>query len=224
MKPLWILAGVVLVAAPLALLRGDAPARRKTPLPASACCGGPSGAAAPAVPKAEILWDTYGVPHIFAGNDYSLLYAYGWAQMQAHGDLVLRLYGQARGRAAEYWGRDHLDGDLAVWRASIPTRSVDWLRQQTPQAARLLEAFVRGMNDYAARHPETLDPQRRLVLPVVPVDVLAHTQRVIHLMFVAEEEAQRARAAFEEGKVAVSRPEDRAGSNAWAQSSLRAEV
>ena len=93
---------------------------------------------------------------------------------------------------------------------------MDWLTQQTPQAARLLEAFVRGMNDYAARHPETLDPQRRPVLPVAPIDVLAHTQRVIHLMFVAEEEAQRARAAFEEEKVAASRPEDRAGSNAWA--------
>src|SRR5436305_5309957 len=52
----------------------------------------------------EILWDTWGVPHIFARNSEGAFYAFGWAQMQSHGDLVLRLYGQARGRAAEYWG------------------------------------------------------------------------------------------------------------------------
>ena len=109
MKPLGILVGVALVAAPLALLMRAAPARKRPPAPVAGCCGRPSNPTA-AVPEAEILWDTYGVPHIFAGNDYSLLYAYGWAQMQAHGDLILRLYGQARGRAAEYWGRDHLDG------------------------------------------------------------------------------------------------------------------
>ena len=220
MKPLGILAGLGLVAAPLALLLTAAPARRRAPAPVAACCGR-AASTTPAVPQAEILWDSFGVPHIFAADDDSLLYAYGWAQMQAHGDLILRLYGQARGRAAEYWGPDHLDGDRSVWRASIPARAQDWLKEQPPQAARLLEAFVRGMNDYAAKHPETLDPQRRVVLPVAAVDVLAHTQRVIHLMFVAEEEAQRARAAFEEEKVAASRPPDRAGSNAWAISPKR---
>jgi len=52
----------------------------------------------------EILWDTYGVPHIFKDTS-SLSHAFGWAQMQSHGNLLLRLYGQARGRAAEYWGK-----------------------------------------------------------------------------------------------------------------------
>ncbi|MHC5823396.1 MAG: penicillin acylase family protein, partial [Nostoc sp.] len=57
----------------------------------------------------EILWDTYGVPHIYGKDDQSAFYAFGWAQMQSHGDLLLRLYGQARGRAAEYWGEKYLD-------------------------------------------------------------------------------------------------------------------
>ena len=35
----------------------------------------------------EILWDRYGVPHIFAPDAEMLFYAFGWAQMQAHGDL-----------------------------------------------------------------------------------------------------------------------------------------
>ena len=35
-----------------------------------------------------------------------MYYAYGWAQMQNHGDLILKLYGQARGRASEYGGEN----------------------------------------------------------------------------------------------------------------------
>ncbi|MBL8120800.1 MAG: penicillin acylase family protein, partial [Anaerolineae bacterium] len=52
----------------------------------------------------EILWDTWGVPHIFSPTNEGLFYAFGWAQAQNHADLILRLYGEARGRAAEYWG------------------------------------------------------------------------------------------------------------------------
>ena len=49
----------------------------------------------------EILWDRYGVPHIFAPDHASLFYAYGYAQMEAHSELLLRLYAQARGRVVE---------------------------------------------------------------------------------------------------------------------------
>jgi acyl-homoserine-lactone acylase len=51
----------------------------------------------------EILWDRYGVPHIFATNRESMFYAEGWAQMEAQANLLLELYGESRGRAAEYW-------------------------------------------------------------------------------------------------------------------------
>ena len=62
----------------------------------------------------EILWDTWGVPHIFAKDRESLALGFGWAQMQNHGNLILRLYGTARGRAAEYWGKNYLDADKLV--------------------------------------------------------------------------------------------------------------
>ena len=54
--------------------------------------------------NAEILWDTYGVPHIYAEDGSSLYKAFGWAQMHNHADLILRLYGESRGKSAEYWG------------------------------------------------------------------------------------------------------------------------
>src|SRR5262245_7699493 len=62
----------------------------------------------------EILWDRYGVPHIFARDHPSLFYAYGYAQMEAHSELLLRLYAQARGRGAEYYGDTHLASDRWV--------------------------------------------------------------------------------------------------------------
>lgn len=64
---------------------------------------GCAGSEAPT--KTEILWDTWGVPHIYATNDVEAFKAFGYAQAAAHGNLVLKLYGEARGRASEYWGR-----------------------------------------------------------------------------------------------------------------------
>ena len=61
-----------------------------------------------AAPRAEILWDQYGVPHIFAQDRASMFYAEGWAQMRGQAGLLLHLYGESRGRAAEYWGPSHL--------------------------------------------------------------------------------------------------------------------
>src|SRR5688572_4196947 len=62
----------------------------------------------------EILWDTYGIPHIFAPDHPSLFYAYGYAQMEGHGELLVRLYAQGRGRGAEFYGDEHVSSDRWV--------------------------------------------------------------------------------------------------------------
>jgi acyl-homoserine lactone acylase PvdQ len=70
-------------------------------IPGGAAAPGRSEASGARSPRAtqdvEVLWDRYGVPHIFAADPEGLGYAFGWAQMQAHGNLILRLYGEARG-------------------------------------------------------------------------------------------------------------------------------
>ncbi len=135
--------------------------------------------------KTEILWDTYGVPHIFAENTEGLFYAYGWAQMQNHGDLILELYAEARGRASEFLGKDHLETDTIVRTMGIPQRAKKWLKAYSPEFQGYLRAFARGMNDYAAKHKDKINKERQPVLPVTAEDPLAHTQRVIHLSFLA---------------------------------------
>jgi len=187
----------------------------------------------------EILWDTYGVPHIFAANDEELLYAWGWAQMENHGDLILRLYGRARGRAAEYWGEDYLDNDRWVHTVGIPARASEWVDAVEPEFASLYEAFVAGMNGYAEAHADRLGEDVKMVLPVQAEDPMAHLLAAIHYTFIVSPGAVQAASrawgqmaertgsgvtiAAPDGRVDLTAPEPVAGSNAWAIAPSRTE-
>ena len=105
----------------------------------------------------EILWDNYGVPHIFAKDYNELFYLFGWAQMRNHANLMLRLFAQSRGRAAEYYGKKHVDSDKWVHTHNIPNRAEDWLELQNPTFKRYFESFVNGINDYANNFPDDID-------------------------------------------------------------------
>ncbi len=159
--------------------------------------GGPRGT--------EILWDTYGIPHIIADDPDGLFYASGWAQMHNHGNLLLRLYGQARGRAAEYWGEEYGASDIWVRTMGIPTRAARWNELQELAFQGYQQAFARGINDYAGEHADQIDDTVEVVLPIVSSDILAHYQRVIHFTFVVNRSNATALGRSVTG-----------GSNAWA--------
>ncbi len=141
----------------------------------------PKGAAA----TNDILWDRWGVPHIFSATSAEAFYAFGWAQMESHANLILRLYGQARGRGAEYWGDTYLDGDKYVRTMGIPARGKEWAAQQSPQFKPLLAAFVAGVNAYAKANPGQIARDVAPVLPISDADVMAHVQRVLNFTFVS---------------------------------------
>ncbi len=133
----------------------------------------------------EILWDTYGVPHIFAKDRSGLAYAFGWAQMQNHGDLLLRLVAQARGRASEYLNADYLDEDRWVWTLDLRGDAERSLAAQPTEMRAHLESFVAGINAFAQAHPNLIGDSVRAVLPVQAVDVLAHLDRVSYARFLS---------------------------------------
>ncbi len=116
----------------------------------------------------EILWDTWGVPHIFARDATGLFYAYGWSQMESHGNLILRLYGQARGRAAEYWGESYRESDRYIHTLGVPGRARLWYKAQNQTIKEYLDAFAEGVNAYAESHSENLADEVKCVLPVKP--------------------------------------------------------
>jgi len=157
--------------------------------------------------RTEILWDRWGVPHIYGKDTQGLFQAFGWAQMQSHGDLILRLYGQARGRAAEYFGEKYLESDQYVRTMGIPARAKEWYKQQNPTMQGFLDAFAGGINNYAKENPDKINDEVKAVLPVDGVDVLAHVQRVIHFTFVVNQD---------EVKSQASTNKTTPGSNGWA--------
>ncbi|WP_017653089.1 acylase [Fortiea contorta] len=159
------------------------------------------------IPKnTEILWDTYGIPHIYGKSVQGAFQAFGWAQMQSHGNLLLRLYGQARGRAAEYWGEKYLKSDKWVLTMGVPKRGSAWYADQSPAFRVYLSAFATGINTYAKEHPDLIDDQVEVVLPVTPEDILSHLQRVMLFTFVVDPE-----------RVAdITDKKSAPGSNGWA--------
>ena len=168
--------------------------------------GSQSLSSPPRLTETEILWDTYGVPHIYGKNNQSAFQAFGWAQMQSHGNLLLRLYGQARGRAAEYWGEKYLESDRWVQTMGIPERSHSWYLAQSPKFRRYLDAFATGINTYAQEHKDLIADEVEIVLPVKGEDVLAHQMRVLNFTFIVSPE-----------QIAdVSPKKTQAGSNGWA--------
>ena len=118
----------------------------------------------------EILWDTYGVPHIYADNYNDLFYAYGWSQMRNHGNLLLKLYAQARGEGAEYFGEKHLKSDQWVHTHNVMQRSRDWWEMQDPDIQKMMTAFTDGINDYAKENPDEIDELNQLIIPARPED------------------------------------------------------
>ncbi|HEY5038832.1 MAG TPA: penicillin acylase family protein, partial [bacterium] len=76
--------------------------------------------------SSDILWDNWGVPHIYAPNDAGLFKAFGWAQMHNHGKLLLHLYALARGRGAEFFGKDDLPSDRSVHLMGLYSLARQW--------------------------------------------------------------------------------------------------
>ncbi|HXS07322.1 MAG TPA: penicillin acylase family protein [Rhizomicrobium sp.] len=179
---------------------------------AVAMLGLPAGSA-PAAPNAnnggphgEILWDTFGVPHVFGKDEAGVFYGFGWAQVKSHANLVLRLYGQAQGRAAEYWGEDYAESDRWVITNGVHERAQRWYAQQTPQFRKDLDAFAAGMTASAHANAATIDPAVLRALPITGVDVIAHAHRLFNYIYVTSlEQVQN-----------VKDEHDVGGSNAWA--------
>src|SRR5580658_5919164 len=74
-------------------------------------------------PGSEILWDRYGVAHVYAKSVPDLFYCFGWAMTHSHGEILARLYAQGRGRAAEYYGAEELKSDRWMAINDVPGRA-----------------------------------------------------------------------------------------------------
>jgi acyl-homoserine-lactone acylase len=152
----------------------------------------------------EILWDNYGVPHIYANNTADMYYAFGWAQAQNHADLLLRLYAQARGRASEFWGENFVISDHQIHLFNLPALAIQHYAKQDKETKSHLDAFVNGINAYVQKNGSSIDSTSRLVYPITSVDVIAHALRVINLEFLGGEDIANTRRSLAPGSNAYA--------------------
>ena len=157
------------------------------------------------IEQTQIIWDEWGVPHIFAQNNEELFYSFGWAQMQSHCNTLLKLFGQARGRGAEYWGEKNLTNDIMIHTMGFDELASDWYQSQSAEFKPYFDAFVRGINDYATSNSNGIEEQYQMVLPIRGEDIMALAIFDIYGRFIAGNELGRSQSWGEE-----------LGSNAWA--------
>ncbi|WP_353218054.1 penicillin acylase family protein [Sandarakinorhabdus sp.] len=179
----------------------------------------------------EVMWDTWGVPHITADSEAGAFKGFGWAQAASHGNILLRMYGESRARAAEYWGESYAPLDRYLIAHDAPARSLAWYKQQSPQMQANLDGFAAGINAYIAAHPDHVPAELKRVLPVSGVDVMAHAHRLMQFLYVAPMGRMLA-APAPAGKAASGNAggdgnddgdNDAGGSNGWAVAPSRSQ-
>eukprot|EP00736_Rhodelphis_marinus_P010482 Rmarinus@m.525 len=118
----------------------------------------------------EILYDTWGIPHIYANDMPSLSYGYGYAQARDHGPLLCSSIAGASGRQAEYWGPFWTEFDADVWAREIPQTAEMMWHEMQPIGRDIYEAFAGGINYYIETHGdnEAFD----MFAPMLPLEGL----------------------------------------------------
>lgn len=124
----------------------------------------------------EIIWDTWGIPHIYAKSNYDLYKMAGWAQMRNHGNMILQMYGEARGKSAEYWGTG-FEQDRLLHSLGFIFNSNNCFTQLSADVKEILVAFADGINAYAQKYPNEIDDKYEIVLPVSPLDIIAFVNK-----------------------------------------------
>jgi acyl-homoserine-lactone acylase len=189
--------------------------------------------------EAEILWDQFGIPHIYGPDLLTVVRGLGYAEMENHAETILMNVASARGRAAEYFGpgasNANVQNDITVRTEDIPNRAQFWLFTGGVEQAAIIQAFTDGANEYAGRHGDTINPLFRHVVPFVPTDITAGIQNVVHFHFMPEHDnlpvliaawqtggisaANAVACSFTPGcstGTAVARSDTVGGSNGWA--------
>ena len=115
---------------------------------------GPTTIDLPLGADTEVLIDQMGVPHIYANSDRDAMFASGYVMAKLRLFQLEMVRRQAHGMQSEVVGEKGLKGDLAARTfafAQWGKKSREAMRQDYPDEAQLIEAFVRGINHYIDR-------------------------------------------------------------------------
>ena len=104
--------------------------------------------------KVTIARDGYGVPHIFAKTDPEVSYGLAWAHAEDDFVSLQRMALPSKSLMGKAFGKNAVAADYAF--ALFRCREITEEKWNTlsPEFVRLINGYVQGLNDYAAKHPE----------------------------------------------------------------------
>ncbi len=130
--------------------------------------------------EATIYRDVYGVPHIFAGNEEALYFAFGYAQAEDHLEAMMVNYRTAGGRMAEAFGEQYLLSDGRSRTFRFRRMAIEGYAAVDPRVRLMVESFATGVNYYIATHRAAVpDWASRMA----PADVIALAKYFIHMHY-----------------------------------------
>jgi len=130
--------------------------------------------------EATIYRDVYGVPHIFAGNEEALYFAFGYAQAEDHLEAMMVNYRTAGGRMAEAFGEQYLLSDGRSRTFRFRRMAIEGYADVDPRVRLMVESFATGVNYYIATHRAAVpDWASRMA----PADVIALAKYFIHMHY-----------------------------------------
>ncbi len=107
----------------------------------------------------EVFRDKFGIPHVYAENEYDLYTAVGYLLAQDRlwqMDLLRRV---TLGRLSEIFGEGFVETDLLLRALRYSEKSMHLLQVTEPEITDALNAFANGINQYLAAHAGKLPPE-----------------------------------------------------------------
>ena len=128
-------------------------------------------AAAAANYDAEIIRDSFGVPHIYGARDADTAFGLAYAHAEDDFETIQETVAAARGVLSRYRGKDaaaidYISSLLGVW-ATVDAR---YAADVPADVKAMAEGYVAGLNLYASEHP---DKTWSGLAPFTPEDVVA---------------------------------------------------
>jgi acyl-homoserine lactone acylase PvdQ len=108
--------------------------------------------------KTVVYRDTWGVPHIYAPTVEAGMYAMGWTQAEDRPHELLKNFLRAVGESARFDGPKAVQTDMVSQLWDNYGTSKRYFDRNRPEIRGQIRAFVKGINDFYAEHPEDIPP------------------------------------------------------------------
>lgn len=101
----------------------------------------------------DIVRDSFGVPHIFAKTDAAVAYGLAWAEAEDDFAGMQEVILPAKGLMGRVKGKAGAAGDYVFELFRCQKVTEEKWHTLTPEFLQLINGYVQGINNYAAKHP-----------------------------------------------------------------------